>query len=233
MTCPKINYTCPSQCKIFHKTNHCCPYLFLWYGLIILVPIMIIASIICMVTVIQEHQIKNKLHQIGLSVSLQLSQYTIGENIEVDLIIFIRHIQKPIHKKTFKNVGNHFFGLSRRLGGAWLFKPEDNLSGDSIWAGFFTLPTTFLLFELRTPTSMGSGDASCFLLLLLIVAGDSWGELVECWTGGGFGWTTSGDLLAKTGDLVRQIGSFFGPLFLFCPIGTLLTWEVTSSLPCL
>ena len=71
-----------------------------------------------MVTVIQEHQIKNKLHQIGLSVSLQLSQYTIGENIEVDLIILIRHIQKPIHKKTFKNVGNHFFGHIRRLGGA-------------------------------------------------------------------------------------------------------------------
>ena len=40
---------------------------------------------------------------------------------------------------------------------------------------------------------------------------------MECWTGGGFGWTTSGDLLAKTGDLVRQFGSF--------PLSLLSNWH--------
>ena len=110
MTCPKINYTCPSLCTIFHKINYSCPNLFLWYGLIILVSIRIIASIICIVTILQEHLIKNICSQNGQT--LQVCK--IGEIFQLAIFFtktvlqFLSLFSQKVPEIEF---GHHFLSI--------------------------------------------------------------------------------------------------------------------------
>ena len=124
----------------------------------------------------------------------------------------------------WKNLNNllHFLSLLLcLLGGAWFLKPLVSLSGELLSS------VRFFLFLVITPLNWPSGWAFLFLCLLRTQMGLSGIETGE----EGATWWTSG---TEGGDLSRHVGSFFGrPLFLFCPIGTLLTWDETSNSPCL